>query len=75
MGCAGHHRAEKEIHIAVGAGVGGQREERASLFIVDGYATLYNSSEGQLSNIKNILRASLVVQWLRIRLPMQGTWV
>ena len=22
-----------------------------------------------------VLRASLVVQWLRIRLPMQGTWV
>ena len=24
---------------------------------------------------KVISRASLVVQWLRIRLPMQGTWV
>ena len=24
---------------------------------------------------KKIFRASLVVQWLRIRLPMQGTWV
>ena len=23
----------------------------------------------------NIFRTSLVVQWLRIRLPMQGTWV
>ena len=25
--------------------------------------------------IKTYLRASLVAQWLRIRLPMQGTWV
>ena len=24
---------------------------------------------------KNLLRTSLVVQWLRIRLPVQGTWV
>ena len=24
---------------------------------------------------KSTFRASLVVQWLRIRLPMQGTWV
>ena len=27
------------------------------------------------SSIKLCLRASLVAQWLRIRLPMQGTWV
>ena len=26
-------------------------------------------------NKNNISRASLVAQWLRIRLPMQGTWV
>ena len=25
--------------------------------------------------IKTTVRASLVAQWLRIRLPMQGTWV
>ena len=24
---------------------------------------------------KNTCRASLVAQWLRVRLPMQGTWV
>ena len=28
-----------------------------------------------VNDIKISLRASLVAQWLRIRLPMQGTWV
>ena len=27
------------------------------------------------TNVRNAKGASLVVQWLRIRLPMQGTWV
>ena len=26
-------------------------------------------------NLRNFSRTSLVAQWLRIRLPMQGTWV
>ena len=25
--------------------------------------------------LNKVVRASLVAQWLRIRLPMQGTWV
>ena len=50
MGCTGHHRAEKEIHTAVGA-VGEQKRKRAFSFIVDEYATLYNSLEGQLGNV------------------------
>ena len=29
----------------------------------------------EMYSLKTLLRASLVVQWLRIRLPMQGTWV
>ena len=35
-----------------------------------------SGGDGGGNQIKNnILGASLVVQWLRIRLPMQGTWV
>ena len=40
---------------------------------------LKESSEGKTvvrkKKTKNQSRASLVAQWLRIRLPMQGTWV
>ena len=28
-----------------------------------------------MCNLKERIQTSLVVQWLRIRLPMQGTWV
>ena len=34
-----------------------------------------NNERNENSNQKKVMRASLVVQWLRIRLPMQGTWV
>ena len=32
-------------------------------------------SEGRISKYKDLLGASLVAQWLRIRLPVQGTQV
>ena len=36
----------------------------------------YNKKEYEKEYIyKYMNRASLVVQWIRIRLPMQGTWV
>ena len=33
------------------------------------------ASQGGVFSLKSIPWASLVAQWLRIRLPMQGTWV
>ena len=38
-------------------------------------AFLYTNNDQSEKEIKKIIRASLVVQWLRICLPMQGTRV
>ena len=35
---------------------------------------MFNISNRQM-HIKIMMRTSLVVQWLRISLPMQGTWI
>ena len=34
-----------------------------------------NKEIGKKPTLKSIMGASLVAQWLRIHLPMQGTWV
>ena len=39
------------------------------------YYTLLFLQKFQIFKIKTFYRTSLVVQWLRIHLPMQGTWV
>ena len=36
---------------------------------------MYNSHTINCTHLKDVVWASLVVQWLRIRLPRQGTWV
>ena len=36
---------------------------------------LYCNGKHKMSNKNYSLGSSLVAQWLRIRLPMQGTWV
>ena len=43
-------------------------------FSLKKFKILYMLLEKQFNEHRS-LRASLVVQWLRIRLPMQGTWV
>ena len=37
--------------------------------------SLHVSSNVEKPHLRNLSRTSLVVRWLRIRLPMQGMWV
>ena len=44
--------------------------------ILDGINVRLDTGEENIKTLKNIaIWASLVVQWLRIHLPMQETWV
>ena len=50
---------------------------KSAILPVFGKQTLQGTTLGNLdSHVKNgSVGTSLVVQWLRIRLPMQGTWI
>ena len=53
----------------------GCEEGKLALMFLFFLRTHEGQFSGMVSEIKYITRTSLVAQWLRIRLPVQGTWV